>query len=161
MRPRATGWAIWLLVGVLVAGLGAALLVVGLDDADKYASVAGAVSALVGLGVSLSALVRRQPQRPLPSEGPPKESRPGQTVASSNIGGDVIQIGGIQGSARIQRPPASPDSADPHQEPTEPPAAPAPEQQGTQTVKDSRIAGSALQIGHVGGNVDIERTSDG
>lgn len=160
MRSSVAGWVIWLAVGIVTAGLGAALLVVGLDDADKYASVVGGGSAVVGLGVSLSALVRRQSHRPPPRESP-AEIGPRQTVASSTIGGDVLQIRGTQGNIRIRGVSAPSEAGDSRQEQADPLGIPASGQQGTQSVTDSRIAGSATQIGHVGGEVEIQRTSDG
>lgn len=45
--------AILMVIGLLIAGAGVAFLIVGLDQADKAASVIGALAGLAGLGFSV------------------------------------------------------------------------------------------------------------
>lgn len=164
MGPRITGWAIWVIAGMMIAGLGVALLVAGLEDADKYASVAGAVSAIVGLGLSLSTLVRRQPSSGVPpTEDEENSPRAGsQTVRSTTVGGDVLQIWSVRGGMSIvqsasQTPPSSQSPPPEPNAPADPPQPLPPEPSGRQSVMDSRIAGSVLQIDQVGQDVNIQR----
>lgn len=80
---------------VALVGLGGYFVVVGLEKADKLASVIAAFVAVVGLGVTVLGLVtqRRHPSPPEPS---------GQTIGvqinaeASGPGGTVFVAGGDQ-----------------------------------------------------------------
>jgi hypothetical protein len=133
MRRRVLVWAGAGIAVVAIAGLGVYLASVGLDDADKLASVIGLFVALAGLGVAGYGLIadRRsgsrsqvpqvsaQPNQPPAKEGDSGQTssardRPVQRITASAPGataqgamfGNVINYGGTPVSA----PPPSPDS---------------------------------------------------
>ncbi|WP_369386219.1 hypothetical protein AB5J72_00195 [Streptomyces sp. CG1] len=54
---RIAAWSCAIVVGLTLAALGIYFLTVGLDKADKTASVAGSLIGLAGLGVSIFGLV--------------------------------------------------------------------------------------------------------
>ncbi len=58
------GWVVWISVGVVVLAIGAVLLWIGLDAADKVGSVVGALCGVVGLGLSVYGLVQARSGRP-------------------------------------------------------------------------------------------------
>lgn len=85
------GW-VWAGAGltvVAVAGLGVYFAVVGLDKADKLASVIGGLTALVGLAVALYGLV-----------GVPGKVRRVSQQAKASGRGQVFQVGGNQTAAQ-------------------------------------------------------------
>ncbi|WP_214103911.1 hypothetical protein [Acrocarpospora catenulata] len=99
-------WAIvGLLTGLALAGLAAYFVKVGLDDADKTASVIGAFIGLIGLGLAGYGIVlsrqalllsKAEPERTQDSGSATPEAKPApgsQVVSNSWIGGDNIQIG--------------------------------------------------------------------
>lgn len=58
-RPARGHWSTWLVPGIVITLLGLLLLMAGLDDADKYASVIGALGTLAGLALSFSTRAHR------------------------------------------------------------------------------------------------------
>lgn len=143
----------WLAIGTVIAALGAFFVLTGLNDADKYASVIGAMGTMVGLCLSLSALIRRPARAALP----PDESRaaPGQQVQASTIGGDAVQVRGVGGNVRVSRsltPAPQTRSPQPPGGATPPGASP-----GVQSLTNAQIGGSSTQIDEIAGDVDIER----
>ncbi|TDB87074.1 hypothetical protein E1264_15775 [Actinomadura sp. KC216] len=146
-------WMIWLATGAVTMGLGVFLLTVGLDDADKYASMIGALGTITGLGLSLSALFQRSSQAGRSEDEPGVAT--GQQIRKSTIGGDSFQVRGVGGNVRIRRTPTPPPSDDASQPLGG--TAPPPDSPGAQSVTDSKITGSSAQIDQVTGDVDIER----
>ncbi|MYS93817.1 MULTISPECIES: hypothetical protein [Streptomyces] len=55
---RTAAWSCAILFGLTLLGLGAYFLIVGLDEADKTASVVGSLTGLAGLGVSIVSLIQ-------------------------------------------------------------------------------------------------------
>lgn len=147
-------WAVWSASGVLIAGLGAFFVKVGLDEADKYASVAGAFGTLAGLGLALVSLIGRQ----APGEPPLRESEPtaGQRMRGSSISGDAIQVRGVGGDVRIGSAPPAPLGGGPRRPPRET-STTRPASADIQSVDDVRIGGSGIQVDQVTGDVDVER----
>jgi hypothetical protein len=89
---RVIPWLGALAGGVVLVGLGAYFVHVGLDRADKLAGVLGAFAGLVGLGLSAYGIVLAR--RPAwPASGEPQQPAPEQVVSNSSIGGDNVQIG--------------------------------------------------------------------
>ena len=76
------------------AGLGWYFTLVGLDKADKVASVIGAFVGLAGLGVAVYGA--------LSGRGPDDIRGSGQHVRGAAVGGSVIQVRGVSGSVRIR-----------------------------------------------------------
>lgn len=70
-------------MGLLVVGIGVVFLVLGLDQADKAASVTGALVGLAGLGFSVWTYMR--------SSRSPKDADNGNRVRVDNSSG--VQIG--------------------------------------------------------------------
>jgi drug/metabolite transporter (DMT)-like permease len=84
------GWFAVLLVGAGLIGLGVYLSRIGLDRADKTASVIGALSGLTGLALAGYGIVlaRREHQASSATGGEVEQS-----VSNTVIGRDNIQIG--------------------------------------------------------------------
>mgnify|MGYP001043098371 CR=1 FL=1 len=144
-----TGWKSFLTTGIgsaALVGLGAFLVVVGLDDADKWASVIGVFVGLIGLAVSVCGLVLARRS----------STGGGQAVTNSLVGGRVVQARGVQGSVRVG--PSGPAAAG-----AAVPPAPAGSTGGGspppngQSVGRSRISGPVYQVDGVGGDADIDR----
>jgi hypothetical protein len=142
---------ILLATSALIATLGLSLFAVGLDDADKYASVIGALSAMAGLGLSLSTLIGR----PAPAVPAPDESglAAGQRIHASTIGGDAVQIREVSGNVRMGPCADSGRPARAAARGTRPKTSP-----GGQSVINAQVGGSSAQIDRVAGDVDIERS---
>lgn len=138
---------IW--IGGMMAGLGptaliAYLIAVGLDEADKVASVVGLFVALAGLAISASGL-RHQDRR---------GSGSGQAVSESTVGGGVVQITDATGNVRItHHPTPTPTQAVPP--PSRPDPAPAADL--AQTVRGSAVSGPVDQLKGIGGDTEIEQ----
>jgi drug/metabolite transporter (DMT)-like permease len=98
---RITGWLTVLVVGVGLVGLGVYFGRIGLDRADKTASVIGAFSGFAGLALAAYGIVlaRRDPPTP-PSQG---TDGAGHSVSNSLIGRDNIQIGNAGRDVNIRR----------------------------------------------------------
>ncbi len=89
----ARGWQVagGVIAGLTLVGLGVLLFRVGLDDADKWASVIGVFAALLGLGLSEYGVVltRRAPQ-PGPRDSDVQVSASGvRSIAAKTISGSV------------------------------------------------------------------------
>ncbi|MEU9982254.1 hypothetical protein [Streptomyces sp. NPDC050856] len=132
---------------VAASALGYYFSQVGLDKADKTASIAGLFIALAGLALSIYGIAEaRKSHTPQPTN---------QKVTSSSISGSNIQIGQTGGSVRIKR---SSSHSTASQDP--PPSTP---ESGTaanagQEVRGSRISGNNLQLGSSTGDVEIEES---
>lgn len=134
----------WGVGGVTLLGLGVFLVVVGLDNADKWASVIGLFVGLAGLGMSVYGMASsRRAQRSSQAAGP-------QRVAGLDAGRDVDVIDGVRGSLRLGTawPAVSPPG--PTATPTPPTVVP-----GEQSVTDVRANGAIRVVRGVDGNVDI------
>jgi hypothetical protein len=137
------------------AGLGVYFTRVGLDNADKLASVIGAFIGLAGLALTARGLLADRRAAPAASQ-----AAGGQQVSGSEVGGDVLQVKGVTGNLRIGGQPRPPAPSPTHLRTT--PTAPSSaarsrdEEQG-QSVRDSHVAGDVTQVDQVGGDTDIDR----
>jgi drug/metabolite transporter (DMT)-like permease len=95
-----TGWLTVLIVGAGLVGLSIYFGRIGLDKADKTASVIGALSGLAGLALAAYGVVlaRRDHKTHLPATGGTEQS-----VSNSVIGRDNIQIGNAGRDVDIRR----------------------------------------------------------
>ncbi|MYW06652.1 hypothetical protein [Streptomyces sp. SID3343] len=80
MTAKAQAWAGGVVAGAAPVGLAVYLAVVGLEQADKWASVVGLFVALAGLAVSVAGFRRERP------------SSGGQSIGNSTTGGSVVQV---------------------------------------------------------------------
>lgn len=92
MRGRTATWAGAVIAGVALAGLAGYLVVMGLDKADKLASVLGMFAGLGGLAISAIGLVGERTKR-----------ADAQSVRGSSAGGSVTQVRDVKGNVRISR----------------------------------------------------------
>jgi len=146
---RAMGWIGAVAAGLALVGLGVYLVVIGLDRADKVASVIGMFAGLAGLALAAYGvlLTRRGLGQPI--------GRAGQVVAGSSVGGDVLQVRGVRGNLRTGPATASPAPPQAGSAPP-PPSAPAPAP-GSQSVTGSQVAGPVRQVDDIGGDADLDR----
>ncbi|MET9616019.1 hypothetical protein [Kitasatospora indigofera] len=165
MTARMQTWAGGVLGGAAVVGLVVYLGAVGLDQADKWASVLGLFVAIAGLALTLAGLRRGRAESPGGSreETPASGGPSGQSVDASRVGGGIAQVSGTRGSVRIvHRGPAGPTSAAPAPEapaPDDPPGpvqgnSPAPD--GGQRVRGTTTTGPLAQVRGTEGDVEIE-----
>lgn len=138
---------IWGVVALLIVGIGlviAAYFVhkVGVDNADKLASIGSFFLAGIGLLITIFSLVAGW-----------NSVRTSQSVANSRVGGDLTQIKGVAAGVRIAR------TQQPGGREVSRPATPSPAArlQGEQIVSNSKITGDVTQIGDVGGDVQIDK----
>jgi len=136
---RVLVWGSAITGGLALIALGAYFVGTGLNRADKLASVIGAFAALIGLGMSVYGVVLTRRSRPQSA---------GQTVAGSTVGGEVLQVHGVQGSLHIGQA-ADPPSSSP---PSTPKAAPA-----NQSVIGTHTSGRVRQFDGIGGDAEIDR----
>jgi hypothetical protein len=87
------------LFGLALLGMGAYFVIIGLDQADKVSSVIGSFTGLLGLALSIYALIA---SRSTPS-GTAANPSGGHTVSGGKIDGDNIQIGPTGGNVNIRR----------------------------------------------------------
>ncbi|BDD73502.1 hypothetical protein GCM10023177_58240 [Streptomyces violaceoruber] len=132
---------------VAASALGYYFSQVGLDKADKTASVVGLFIALAGLALSIYGIVEaRKSNTPQPTT---------QTVTGSIVSGSSIQIGQAGGSVRIKRS-GQHSTASQNQPPSTPGSSTA--AATGQEVRDSQISGNNLQLGSSTGDVEIEES---
>lgn len=141
---------IFLVLGIALVILGALFAVVGLNDADKYASIVGALAGVAGFGVAVAALRGRADGQPDP------EGAVRQRVSNSRIGGDAVQLSRVSGNFSYRRTNTQQRSGD-TPEPANSTLPDSPE--GDQTITGSSIQGTSLQIDQVGGDVDVDGTT--
>ncbi|MFI1585593.1 hypothetical protein [Embleya sp. NPDC020630] len=142
MTAKTWAWVGGTMAGAAVVGLAVYLAVVGLDEADKWASVLGLFVALAGLAVSVIGVWRE------------RASAGGQSVTHSVIGGGIAQVSGTGGNVRITRRGTGP-VAPPPTPPGAPPAGAPPVDDG-QWVHGSTVSGPVDQVQGTGGDVDID-----
>ncbi|MGH3924615.1 MAG: hypothetical protein ACRDTT_17440, partial [Pseudonocardiaceae bacterium] len=82
------GWVVWVAVGVVGVAVGAVMLWLGLDAADKVGSVVGALCGVVGLGLSGYGLVQAR-------RGRPQERAVTNSITGSNVSAPVVQAGSV------------------------------------------------------------------
>ncbi|WFE93556.1 MULTISPECIES: hypothetical protein [Micromonospora] len=139
-------------VGVVLGGLAVFLVVAGLDDADKYASVIGLFVGIAALSATVWGIVSGRP-----APGPPSPQAPvagPQRVERLDAGRDVDVVDTVRGNLRVGTAPPSV---------TTPPAGPAgqmpgsvpPVVPGEQEVRDVRATGAIRIIRGVDGDADI------
>jgi hypothetical protein len=137
---------VWVGMGIVagsLVGLGAYFAAVGLDRANKLASVIGVFVGVFGLLLALAGLMKRD------------DGSRGQLVEGSVIAGEVSQISGTKGSVRIRHtaPPETPMSPGPL--PVPPPTGPTATPSNGQTVRGSHISGPLDQIKNTDGDVEL------
>lgn len=142
MTGRAQAWTGGVITGVAVVVLTAYLITVGLDKADKVASVVGLFVALAGLAISVAGLRRQEP------------TAGAQGVDGTSVGGGVTQISGTGGSVKITHR-ASAASGAPAPIPGA--ASAAPLGAGGQTVRNSSTTGPVDQVQSTEGDVEVEK----
>lgn len=131
----------WIGIGAgsgITVGLVCYFAAVGLDRADKLASVLGL---LLGIASFVMGWL-----------GHTREAAAAQSVQNTSVGGGITQVSGTQGSVRIQRRGA----------PSRPPSGPqSPAAAGTsesrQVVGGSSVGGHVEQVSDTGGDVHIEQ----
>ncbi|MFI5545592.1 hypothetical protein ACIA6E_17655 [Streptomyces sp. NPDC051815] len=130
---------------IAAAGLAYYFTQVGLDQADKTASVLGIFVGLAGLLLAGYGTVAAKKAA----------AEPTQTVSGSSISGSNIQIGQVGTSLRIKRSGQGATPAPPQGSP-----APHNSNSGTpgQSVTNSRISGMNLQVGQVAGDAEVEES---
>lgn len=133
---RVAGWSLSIAAGLLVVGSGLSYVILHLDSADKWGSVAGGLVALLGLPVTVYSLAHLR-----------QESASEQQLTRVQVGGNASFVRNIGGSLRIGVPPS------PLAEPASSP--PRGRQPGGQSVAKSVVAGSVHLIDGVGGDVEI------
>ncbi|MDQ3405414.1 MAG: hypothetical protein M3548_18820 [Actinomycetota bacterium] len=135
-------WMFALAGGLALVGAGVVVfVVVGLDRADKLASVTGVFVGLAGLAVAVYGVM-------LARRG---SAAAGQVVGSSTVGGGVTQVRGVKGAVRIG--PVTPSAPSAPNLPSSAPSA----SPGDQSVTGTRTSGPVRQVDDVGGDVDINR----
>ncbi|MFD0258873.1 hypothetical protein ACFXKJ_12640 [Kitasatospora indigofera] len=165
MTARMQAWAGGVVGGAAVVGLVVHLGAVGLDRADKWASVLGLFVAIAGLGLTLAGLRRGRAE----SAGRSREEAPagggpsGQSVDASGVGGGIAQVSGTRGSVRIvHRGPAAPapeaptPTAPTPDDPVGPVRGDGPAPDGPQRVRGTTTTGPLAQVRGTGGDVEIE-----
>jgi hypothetical protein len=158
MRGRVLAWASGVVAVGVAAGLGVYFWVVGLDKADKSASVAGAFVGLAALVVSIYGVVREH-------RGAGASPRVGGlSVSDSTVDGGVTQVKGVTGNVRIsgvgqQRsaPVAGPDPVPSSAAGSPPQAGSDDGAAGGQSVGGSQVGGEVTQVDRVGGDAEIDR----
>ncbi|MFE5331292.1 hypothetical protein ACFRCG_33380 [Embleya sp. NPDC056575] len=143
MTAKTWAWVGGVVAGAALVGLAVYLAVVGLDEADKWASVLGLFVTLAGLAVSVIGMWRE------------RASSGGQSVTDSTIGGGVAQVADTGGNVRITHrgtgpviPPPTPQGA--------PPAGGVPPADDGQRVQGSTVSGPVDQVRATDGDVDID-----
>jgi hypothetical protein len=136
--------------GLALVGLGAYFVVVGLDRADKLASVIGVFVGLVGSGFSGYSVV-------LTRRGPAQSPSRGQTVSRSAVAGDVLQIRDVGGDVRIG--PAVAGTAAEAPRTRIPRFMPAQDARtcGDQLVTETQVQGQVRHVDGIGGAVEVDR----
>ncbi|OEJ29062.1 hypothetical protein AS594_36295 [Streptomyces agglomeratus] len=144
MTGRVQVWVGGTVAAVAVVGLAVHLMLVGLDAADKWASVLGLFVALAGLGVAMAGLRQN------------RQEGGSQSVENSTLGGAATQVARTGGNVRINHhAPASLPATGP---PTGavPPVGMPPVPDGGQSVRNSQTSGPVDQVQSTDGNVEIE-----
>ncbi|MBW6439559.1 hypothetical protein KZ829_38120 [Actinoplanes hulinensis] len=131
--------------GLILMGVGLFFLDLGLEDADKAASVVGAITGIAGLGLStVSFLLARPGASSAAAPGPG-----GQRVDNVESGAAVDVVDGVAGNARLgdhapavtSRPGARPVA------PSHP--------QGEQSVTNTKATGAIRIVRGIDGDLDI------
>ncbi|MBO3737398.1 hypothetical protein [Actinoplanes flavus] len=125
--------------GLILMGVGLFLLDLGLEDADKAASVVGALTGIAGLGLStVSFLLAR-----------PGAGAAAQRVDNVESGATIDVVDGVAGDARLgDHPPVVTPR------PTERPATRS-RPQGEQSVTNTKATGAIRIVRGVDGDLDI------
>jgi hypothetical protein len=92
MAGRVLAWGGAAVAVLALVGLGAYFGVVGLDEADKLASVIGAFVALVGLALSGYGLVQERRGAPTPSPSPTAQQAPLANTQTNVAHGSATQF---------------------------------------------------------------------
>lgn len=112
---------------------------VGLDNADKLASIIGLFVAIIGVALTVSGLWLNHRAT---------NTQTGQSIGHSRVSGDVAQIRNVQGGIRIGRP--QPSGATVASRPPSQPSSQSQEAKETQSIRGSEIGGSVYQVENAG-----------
>lgn len=106
MTGRTLAWTGGAVTSVATAGLITYFAAVGLDEANKIASVISAIIGLAGLAVAVYGVLvaHRSPPQPVIAPAAPTAASGGHSVTDSEIGGDNIMIGDVGNDVNIGRP---------------------------------------------------------
>lgn len=99
-RRKTFGLAAGVLGGLVLVGLGIYLMTVGLDQADKLASVIGAFAGLASFSLGASQLVR---QRSASRQADRDEFLINNTI-TGDVSGNVVQAHTIEGGISLRQP---------------------------------------------------------
>ena len=142
-------WGLLVIGGLVLVGFGLFFGITRLDDADKWGSVVGATTALLGLPMTVYGLV-------LARRAGSREDGRGQHVDRVSAGAGVDVLDGVGGNVRlgVPAPPVTSGAADTavsgeRVTPVQVPPA------GEQTVTNVRAKGAVRIVRGVGGDVDI------
>lgn len=145
MAGRILKWLGGVVALASVCALAAYFAAVGLDKADKTASVLGAFIALASLAMSAYGAFLDRPRSGGGTGG-------GQSVTDSTVGGRLTMVRNVQGSLRIGTGSAPP----PGPAPAPPPGPASPPAPGGQSVSGSQISGDATLVDGVGGDAQVD-----
>jgi hypothetical protein len=141
-------------VGVLLGGLAVFLVVAGLDDADKFASVIALFVGIAALAVTVYGIVSGRPgPAASPGSSPPPVAG-AQRVERLDAGRDVDVVDTVRGSLRMGAAPPSVTTS-PAAPPGSTPASAPSVEAGAQEVRDVRAKGAIRIVRGVDGDLDI------
>ncbi|MER5644351.1 hypothetical protein [Streptosporangium sp. NPDC002524] len=100
MSRRALAWSGAAVALMALVALGWYFIAVGLDRADKLASVLGAFVGLLGLGLAVYGAVSSRPEDTAPEPGPGGF----HNEISGTVHGNVVQAGDIEGGITFGAP---------------------------------------------------------
>ncbi|GGN63666.1 hypothetical protein GCM10010112_23120 [Actinoplanes lobatus] len=125
--------------GLILMGVGLFFLDLGLEDADKAASVVGAITGIAGLGLSTASFLLARPGA----------GSAAQRVDNVESGATIDVVDGVAGNARLgDHPPVVTT------QPGERPATPS-HPQGEQSVTNTKATGAIRIVRGVDGDLDI------
>lgn len=139
--------SIWLAGGLAVGGLGYYFFRLGLDKADKAASVAGLFIGIAGLGIAIFNAIA--------ASRSDQGAAPAQSVTSSRVTGEVFQASKVSGSIRINSEPSRKSTFE-SDIPIPKPEIGQSKRDG-QRVQHSDVRGPVRQVNEVGGDVEVDR----
>lgn len=127
--------------GLGLLALGGMFAAVGLDDADKIASIVGGITGLFGLGLTIYNVWFAAPGAP-----------GGQQLSDSAVDGNAVQMRGVRGKVSVKNSAPRPGRRQPHSG-----AGTATVQPSGQEIGGSTVGGHSMQFDRVDGDIDLEQ----